>query len=49
MALSLSRSDTNTTPDYWLAKPLTECFEWMELISEVHEEQERERKKKSAK
>lgn len=44
MALSLSRSDTNTTPHYWLNIPLEECIEWWNLIEKVHKEQEKTRK-----
>lgn len=44
MVLSLSRSDTNTTPHYWLDVPILECHEWIDLINKVHSEQEKKQK-----
>ena len=44
LGLSLSRSDTNTTPDYWLSKPLTECMEWIDVITKVQKEEEKRQK-----
>jgi len=44
MALSLCRSDTNTTPHYWLEIPLSECLEWIDVINKVHKEEEKKQK-----